>query len=73
MKLTKTQNAKLDCICGACEHDCMDKKCLFNKITESMHPEAVQKKYILDLMEEVLVANTPKNTRAKITTKKGKK
>lgn len=48
LKLTEKQNAELDCICGRCDHDCMDKKCSFNKILNNLHPEDKQKELFLD-------------------------
>lgn len=78
LKISKKNEAKLDCICGMCEHDCLNKTCLFNKILDAPHPEEVQKKYIISLMEDVFNENAPftaktiKTTRAKINTKKGK-
>lgn len=82
LKLAKKHESKLNCICGLCDHDCMDKACPFNKIMDDLHPEAAQKKAILTLMNDVVKdaiaatgktsSKTQKTTRAKINTKKGK-
>lgn len=58
LKLTSEQEADLDCICGCCDHDCMDKKCLYNKILDSLHPEQKQKELVIkwtsDLVDEIV-------------------
>lgn len=71
IELTKAQEQKLDCICLLCDHDCMDKSCLGNKIMDALNGEQEQKKQFLKLLEEVVKKNTPKNTRAKMKEKKG--
>ena len=54
LKLTSEQEAELDCICGRCEHDCMDKKCLYNKVLEDLHPEDKQRELILEWANKVV-------------------
>ncbi|MBQ9160918.1 MAG: hypothetical protein IJ122_06310 [Methanobrevibacter sp.] len=36
--LSKNSREKLKCICEICEHDCLHKTCLFNKIVDSKNP-----------------------------------
>lgn len=71
MKLTKTQERKLDCICSICDHDCMDKSCLDNKIMDAKEPGQEMKKQIIALMTEVCKKNMPTPSRVKIKKKKG--
>lgn len=70
IKLTKTQEGKLDCICSICNHDCMDKACLDNKIMDAKEPGEEMKKQILLLMDDILKKNLSA-TRVKIGKKKG--
>lgn len=70
IKLTKIQERKLDCICSLCDHDCMDKACLDNKIMDAKEPGLEMKRQIMLLMEEVCKKNSP-DTRVKIKKKKG--
>lgn len=79
LKLNKTLEKKLDCLCGVCDHDCMNKTCAFNVIMNSLHPEEAQRKMLLKWAEDVVKINTPKtevkktkNTRGTIKKKKGK-
>lgn len=60
MKISDRQEKELDCICGLCEHDCMDKDCAFNKIINAMSPEEAQKKKIKAWTLDVFRANTKK-------------
>lgn len=71
MKLTKTQEKKLDCICGICDHDCMSKTCIDNKIMDAKNPGAEMKKQILALIADVCKKNIPPAHRVKIKKKKG--
>jgi len=71
LKLTSKQEAELDCICGKCDHDCMDKKCLYNKICESLNPEEEQKKIILAWTAGVVDEIVGKLSRDIIKKKKG--
>jgi len=71
LKLTSEQEAALDCICGGCDHDCMDKKCLYNKILDSPHPEETQKKLIINWTSEIVNEIVGKLSRDIIRKKKG--
>lgn len=70
IKLTKTQEKKLDCICSICDHDCMSKACLDNKIMEAKEPGLEMKKQIIALMDEVCKKNVSQS-HVKIKKKKG--
>lgn len=72
LKLTKEQSSKLDCLCGICDHDCLDKSCAFNKIMASMHPEETQKEMFLKWVSSVIASNIEKSTRATMKTNKKK-
>lgn len=71
IELTKEQEQKLECLCSMCDHDCMDKNCLDNKVMEAKNPGQEMKRQILMLMNDVLRKNTTGNGRATIKTKKG--
>lgn len=68
LKIPLPLEQELNCICGLCEHDCMDTSCLYNKIINSIHAEAEQKRQIL-LWAEKVMKNVAKGTRATIKTK----
>lgn len=70
IKLTKTQEKKLDCICSLCDHDCMSKSCIDNKIMNAKEPGLEMKKQIMLLIDEVCKKSSP-TTRVKIKKKKG--
>ena len=71
LKLTKEQENKLDCICGLCDHDCIDKKCLYNKIVDEPYPEQKQKEYIIDWASALVDEIVGKLSRDIIKKKKG--
>lgn len=70
LRLTSNQESILDCICGCCDHDCMDKACPFNKILSAMSPEEKQKELVLRWMKNVLKEGAKKPTRTTKTVKK---
>lgn len=70
IKLTKTQEQKIDCLSSLCDHDCMDASCLENKIMNSKDPAKETKKILMALIEEICKKNS-QQSRAKIGTKKG--
>lgn len=77
IKFSKTQEQKLLCITGQCNHTYMAKTCLWNKITDAKDPDAEMAKEIKKLITEVVKANvntikTQKPKRATISKKKGK-
>lgn len=72
LKLTSEQEAKLNCICGCCDHDCMDSKCLYNKIIDKDSPEEEQKRAIIEWTSEVVDEIVGKLSRGIIKKKKGK-
>lgn len=71
LKLTSKQEADLDCICGRCDHDCMDKKCLYNKILDAPHPEDKQKELVLAWASGLVNEIVGKISRDIIKEKKG--
>ena len=71
LKLTSSQEADLDCICGCCDHDCMDKKCLYSKILDSLHPEEKQKELIINWASTLVNEIVGKISRDIIKEKKG--
>ena len=71
LKLTEKQDAELDCLCGRCDHDCMDKKCPYNKILNALHPEDKQKEMILDWTNRLVDEIVRKLSRDIIKKKKG--
>ena len=71
LKLTEKQDAELDCLCGRCDHDCMDKKCLYNKILNDLHPEDKQKEMIVDWASRLVDEIVRKLSRDIIKKKKG--
>lgn len=56
--LTKEQLQKIDCLCALCDHDCMDKDCLFNKVTNDLHTGEAMKAELLKLIADVVKKNT---------------
>ncbi len=70
IELTPTQEARLDCLCGLCNHDCIDSKCIWLKMLDKPNPQEELKKNLLALIEDVVKKNTT-GTRAKIKAKKG--
>lgn len=72
LKLTSEQEAELDCICGRCDHDCMDKQCLYNKILNAHQPEDRQKEYIIEWTSKIVNEIVGKLSRGIIKKKKGK-
>lgn len=49
--LTAQKKKDLECILGACKHDCTSKTCLYwNKVVDADDPAAVQYKLIVKLI-----------------------
>ena len=71
IKLTKTQENKLRCLCSLCNHDCLSKGCLDNKILAAKEPGEELRRQFMLLLNEVVLKNKS-GTRAKIKKKKGK-
>lgn len=60
LKLNKTQEGILNCICGICNHGYESKACPYNKIVDAELPGEEQKKQIIKLFEVIFEDNKKK-------------
>lgn len=60
IKISNATQKDLICICGLCEHDPFDPKCLYNQIVDKKNPAEEEYKRIITLMKKEITANTNK-------------
>ena len=65
IKISSTTQKELVCLCGLCDHDCMDTKCPFNVMIDKKNPEEYMYKRVLFLMKKEIQANINSNNKKK--------
>lgn len=73
IKISNATQKDLICICGLCDHEPFDPKCLFNQIVDKKNPAEEEYKRIMTLMKKEIAANTKKvktNEQTKSKTKR---
>lgn len=67
IKISSATQKELVCLCGLCDHDCMDVKCPFNIMIDKKNPEEYMHKRVLFLMKKEIQANTNNSSKKKTT------
>lgn len=72
MKMLKSSEENLKCICGLCDHDFSSKDCLYNKMVDDANPNKKMYSLILNIMKKEIEHAKPKSkaTSSKKTTKR---
>lgn len=73
IKISSATQKELVCLCGLCDHDCMDAKCPFNVMIDKKNPEEYMYKRVLFLMKKEIQSNVNKEKKKTNGTKKQNK
>lgn len=65
IKISAATQKELVCLCGICDHDCMDVKCPFNIMIDKKSPEEYMYKRVMFLMKKEIQSNTNTKKKAK--------
>lgn len=63
VKISNETQRNLICICGLCEHDMFDPKCLYNQIVDKEDPREEEYKRIILLMKKEIMTNRKSNVK----------
>ena len=62
IKISSETQKELICLCGLCDHDCLDNGCLYNQLIDKPKPEEDLYKRIISLMRKEVARNINKSS-----------